>query len=927
MGCTNSMRRGSKLAQAIGAALGLAAMMPALAQVAEFDVPEQDAVTAIPEFARQANLQIVAPAAKLKGIKTHTVHGAIDARAALRRLLQGTGIAVASDDGHIISLRLSDAPGVSKALAASSDAAGPGEPRIGEPALASGSQLEEVVVTATRRAENLQNVPIAITALTDTTLRQLNVQTLDDFVKYLPNVSTAGVGPGQSEVYLRGLSTTHQGNQVAGGTGAFPNVAIYLDDQSAQLPGRNLDIYAADLERIEILEGPQGTLYGAGAQAGAIRYITNKPKLDVTEGYATASYSTTAHGDPNSSAQGVINLPLIPGTLAVRAVIYDDSRGGYIHNIPGTFTRSPSDAGIVDYFNGVVPPGSQSLSNNNLVGNAFNPVTYQGVRASALYKFDDDWSATLQQSYQTMEADGVFAYNPALGDLNVQQYNPSTDKDRFEDTAWTVNGRIGALKAVYTGGYLVRNVDEISDYTAYSRGPFAAYYQCTGPSLPNNTVPANTCYSPSATWHNVERNTHQSHELRLSTPDEQRLRAIGGIFWEDYKIETSQNFLYGDQQAGFSSFGPAPGVPAFDPNPRPTGTVFFSDITRGYEQKAIFGELAFDILPKSLTLTVGTRFFRFDNFDRGQSDSEYGCRNVNPCTAQTGGIFSLFNESQSNSGHKSKVNLSWKPIDGVLLYGTYSEGFRPGGFNQGAGLIPPTSPLYGKFSEPSFYDSDDLKNYEIGWKTLWFARRLQINGAIYDEEWSNVQLQIYDPALYGNAGFTVNGPNYRVRGIEGDVVFRVTDQLTLYSSFAWNRTQQVNEPSLLGSTGVISLFPTKGIGSPLANAPPFQGNIRARYEVPFNDYTFHVQAAAQHTDHSFANVITQGALQPPDYELAPYTTYDASAGVAKGPWEAEFFGQNLTDTRAQLFISSASYVTLTTVNRPRILGIRLSYKF
>jgi outer membrane receptor protein involved in Fe transport len=925
MGCKNLIRQPHTLAQAIAAILGMTAMTPALAQAAQFDVPEQDAVTAIPEFARQAHLQIIAPADKLKGIKTHTVHGSIDARAALRQLLDGTGITIASDDGHIISLRLGQSASTPPP-ATSSDNDGPAAgQRSAEPAQATGGQLEEVVVTATRRTENLQDVPIALTALTGATLRQLNVQTLDDFVKYLPNVSTAGVGPGQSEVYMRGLSTTHQGNQVAGGTGAFPNVAVYLDDQSAQLPGRNLDIYAADLERIEVLEGPQGTLYGAGAQAGAVRYITNKPKLDVTEGGATASYSTTAHGDPSSAVQAVLNLPLIPNMLAVRAVIYDDSRGGYIHNIPGTFTRSPTDEGIAYYFGGVVPPGSASLSNASLVSNAFNPVLYKGARLSALFRFDDDWNLLLQQSYQSMEADGVFAYNPVLGDLNVQQYNPSTDLDKFEDTAWTLNGRVGPLKVVYTGGYLVRNVNEVSDYTAYSRGPFAAYYQCNGPQFTPGTTA--TCYSPSATWHNVERNTHQSHELRLSTPDDARLRAIGGIFWEDYKIQTSQNFLYGDEQAGFAPFSPSvPGVPVFDPSVRLPGTVFLSDITRGYRQKAAFGELAFDIVPKSLTLSVGTRFFHFDNFDAGQSDSAFGCRNIDPCAPPAGG-FVPFHENQANSGHKSKVNLSWKPVDGVLLYGTYSEGFRPGGFNQSVGLIPITSPLYGKFSAPSFYDSDDLKNYEIGWKTLSFDRHLQFNGAIYDEEWSKVQLQIYDPNLYGNTGFTVNGPNYRVRGIEGDVVFRVTDQLTLNSSFAWNRSQQVNEPSLKGSSGVIALFPTKGIGSPLANAPPFQGNIRARYEIPFDDYTWHVQAGAQHTDHSIADVVTQGTLGPPDYDLAPYTTYDAAAGVAKDAWEVEFFGQNLTDTRAQLFITSNSYVQLTTVNRPRVMGLRFSYKF
>ena len=217
----------------------------------------------------------------------------------------------------------------------------------------------------------------------------------------------------------------------------------------------------------------------------------------MTEGGADANYSTTAHGDPSSAVQAFLNLPLIQDKLAVRAVIYDDQRGGYIHNVPGTFTRSPSDIGISYYFNGVVPPGSSSLSNSAFVNHASNPVTYKGARASVLYQISDDWQALVEQSYQSLEADGVFAYDPTLGDLNVQQYNPDTDKDKFENTAWTLNGRVGPVKLVYTGGYLVRNVDEVSDYTAYSRGPFAAYYQCNGPQFtPGATA---MCYSPSAT--------------------------------------------------------------------------------------------------------------------------------------------------------------------------------------------------------------------------------------------------------------------------------------------------------------------------------------------------------------------------------------------------------------------------------------------
>jgi len=157
--------------------------------------------------------------------------------------------------------------------------------------------LSEIVVTAQRRVENIQNVPITIQALTSETLAELHVVNLDEFIKYLPNVTQATNGPAQGDIFIRGLSIGGGGGQGGGTTGAFPGVATYLDEQSGQLPGRNLDVYAADLERIEVLEGPQGTLFGGGALSGVLRYITNKPKLNVTEASVDAGYGTTAHGD------------------------------------------------------------------------------------------------------------------------------------------------------------------------------------------------------------------------------------------------------------------------------------------------------------------------------------------------------------------------------------------------------------------------------------------------------------------------------------------------------------------------------------------------------------------------------------------------------------------------------------------------------
>src|SRR5215469_5775166 len=199
--------------------------------------------------------------------------------------------------------------------------------------------IQEVVVTAQRREQSIQDVPITVQALTAETIKQLNVVNLDDFIRFMPNVTQATNGPGQGDIIMRGISVGGGGGQGGGTTGAIPAVAIYIDEQSGQMPGRNLDIYAADLERIEVLEGPQGTLFGGGALSGVLRYITNKPKLNITEGKFDASYGVTAHGDPNSAITGVINLPIISDTLAIRAVFYNDRRGGYIDNLPSTFTR------------------------------------------------------------------------------------------------------------------------------------------------------------------------------------------------------------------------------------------------------------------------------------------------------------------------------------------------------------------------------------------------------------------------------------------------------------------------------------------------------------------------------------------------------------------------------------------------------------
>jgi iron complex outermembrane receptor protein len=834
----------------------------------------------------------------------------------------------------------------------------------------SSDSIQEITVTAQRRTENMQDVPIQIQALTGDTLKQLSVETFDDFVKYLPNVTSASNGPGQGVIFMRGLATSTLATQGSSGIGSFPNVAVYLDDQSGQLPGRNLDVYAADIERIEVLEGPQGTLFGAGAQAGVLRYITNKPKLDVTEGNVNAGYAYTSGGDPSSNVDAMINLPLIPDTLAVRGVIYSDTRGGYINNVPGTFTRLPSDIGIhyADYPAGCgaggppcqVPPGSPSVSNSNLVANAINPVTYQGLRVSALYKFNEDWNALLMQSYQDMNSQGVFYVTPvssagqALPDLGVNLWNPAYNKDKFENTALTINGKVGDFKLTYAGSYMVRKIDQQGDYTNYARGVYADYYQCVGPSQTGTGV--GKCYSPSATWLETDTATHDSQELRMSTPDDWRLRGIAGLFWEDYKIAENIDWMYKTLPACtatldvgcLTDIGPAPGAQVRNPNVRNDSTSFFDDITRGYTQKAIFGSADFDIIPKVLTFTAGTRYYRIDTTAVGSSVSSFGCMDDGPppCTgnAAYSNDLSANNLNITYKGFKSRGNLSWRPTEDILLYYTWSQGFRPGGFNRGSHLInhtnatidgvPPAGPVNGalySYQTPQSYAPDTLVNNEVGWKTQWFDRRLEFNGAVYQEDWKDVQVQLFQSCCYGNLSFVTNGPNYRVRGVEIESIGRVTHELTLIGSASWNSSNLTNAPFLNqpnGSPVVIPLVNGVGgsafgqTGSPLAESPPFQASLRARYEVMLGNYNAFCQIGGTHQAHSYSatgNITT--------YDQPGFSTYDASLGVGKDAWLAQLYGQNLTDTRADLFENGNQFVTAETINRPRTAGLKFSYKF
>jgi iron complex outermembrane receptor protein len=872
-------------------------------------------------------------------------------------------------------------------------------------ATATGGELQEVVVTAERRSENIQDVPITIQAITGDQLSQLAVTTFDDVLKYLPNVTFSTNGPGQGNIYMRGLSAGFAGNQSSAAIAPFPNVAVYLDEQSMTFPSRNVDVYMVDLERIEVLEGPQGTLFGGGAEAGAVRYITNKPKLNATEGNVEGSYGVTAHGDPNSAINGMLNLGLVPDTLALRLVVYNDHRGGYIDNVPSTFPRLATDNGVAAFAPGLPDGYGASANNNALVARAQNPVTYQGLRASALWQVNDAWNALLQQSYQYMDAEGLSVQFPIgsahqpLGAWEVNAFQPSWDKDRWNNTALIVNGKVGDLRAVYAGAYLSRTIDNAMDYTNYARSLGGFYYACVGGPGPGGNGHqtaglmgagrgfALTCYAPLYSWHDYVETSHLSQELRLSTPDDWRLRGLVGAFWEKFDIKDDMNFLYksipsctaanlalfnAGQQVCVGNVIPPAGTAAIDPTERNDNTAFGEDLRRGYKQTAFFTSVDFDLIPKVLTLTGGTRWYKYTESMFGtQYSTSTSCVGI-PNGTCVGSKLKAETHAADWSGFRSRGNMTWHVTPDAMAYYTFSQGFRPGAGNRKNSTEIPIdiNPVTGQptvgvdltptivyqFNKPFKYPPDTLTNNEIGWKTEWWNRRLQVNGSAYIMDWKSVQTQIYNPPVSGNTTFGIPGPDYRIKGFELQFITKLTDALTLQGSLSHNNASETNSPCIrstnpgnptpIGSCITQSFSPTDHKNEPLLNAlgavgatpafsPTIQYNLHARYDWPINQYKAFFTVGASHTGemNNEPSSFTPGAgiLNPQTtwllYKQPAYSVYDAAFGVSGGQWNVEAFGTNLGNSNASLFTSAAQFIRSEAPLRPRVLGLKIGMKF
>jgi len=802
----------------------------------------------------------------------------------------------------------------------------------GQAALAQDSGgLEEVVVTAQKRTENMQDVPISIDAIGNEKLEQLNIRNFTDYVRMLPSVATTpsiGAGAGFSAVYMRGIVTGGDGQA----TTSQPSVGTYLDEQPVTTIQGNLDLHLYDIARVEALAGPQGTLYGASSQSGTIRIITNKPEIGkFSAGYALEGNAVDDGGN-GYVAEGFVNVPL-GDRAALRLVGWKTKEAGWMDNLRGTRLYAGDVSTAADNF---------TVDNTSLAKDDYNTLDTTGARAALRIELNDTWTLTPTAQMQEQKSRGSWGDDLsdfAPGTYAVKHFREEYVKDKWYQLGLTVEGQIGSFDLTYSGNTLSRDVDASFDYSDYSywydnlytSGYFAGLFLNNAGGRPN----------PSQSFINNDAYSKQSHELRLSTDQSKRLRGMLGLFYQKQEHDFEQ------------PFGNIPGLAdsMLMNRDAPNGTkypgvIYLNSLDRVDTDKAVFGQIAYD-LTDSLELTVGARFFEPEVTVNGFFGYGLG---FSPARAPTGaepgalanggsGAFSPMGQGWSRNGEyrcksqaaykdapcqnvaKSiseserigRVNLRWKASEDAMFYATWSEGYRPGGINR--------NPFAGD------YISDFLTNYELGWKTTWLDNRLQFNGALFMQSWDDFQI-----GFQGANGITqvANGPSAEVNGIETQVQWLPADNLLISATGAFYDSELKDDYSNFDAAGnVVSVNAPKGTALPIT--PKFKGNVVARYGFNVGDFDAHVQGSVAHAGKAASRLALDANAIIGDIEAN--TTLDFSAGIARDSYTLEFFVQNLSNEDAALYKTSQCAESVCGVQpygvrpQPRTFGLKFSQKF
>jgi iron complex outermembrane receptor protein len=761
---------------------------------------------------------------------------------------------------------------------------------------------EEIVVTAQKRTENLQDVPISIQALGAAKLEAHQVVSFDDYAKLLPSVSFQSYGPGQSQIYFRGVSSGANAN--GSHSGPQPTSAIYVDEVPLTTIGGAPDLHVYDIARVEALSGPQGTLYGASSLSGTLRLITQRPDPSGIDYGFDVTGTSFAKGANSSGGtfEGFFNLPL-GMNVALRASGFYERDGGYISNIAAMRTYQ-----VYDKNDDLVP---FTVNNAPFVKKNFNDTETYGGRAALGIDLDENWTVTPSIIYQHQKSHGTYLFDPTVGDLQVEDYTPEEGTDEWYQAALTIHGKIGNWDLTYAGGYFGRDVDLLQDYSDYTVA-YDAYY----PSYASFLDALGNNIDPTQTYRGHDVYTKFSNELRISSPSTERFRVTAGLFFERQTDHINADYIV----PGLAD------IPGGYTVPKCGDDIFCTRVNRVDRDYAGFIDMSFDILP-NLTLNGGVRYFKTRNSLSGFSgfastvDDPDTCAPVSssselPCL--------LFDKTVTETGETHKVNLTWKINPDAMVYATYSTGFRPGGINRRVGVNP--------------YKADTLDNYEIGMKTEWLDHMLTINMAGFIENWKDLQ---YGLASAGSVGVisTYNAGSAHIVGVEGDFNLRLGD-LTLSGTATYVDAKLSSPFCAIGSDGnpvcvASAQNPGGGIaapvGTPLPIQPKFKGSVTARYGFDLGSARAYVQGVVNHQSG------TRSYLT--DFEASllgstkGFTTVDFSLGADLGQWNVELFVQNAFDSRGILSLNTVCVPTICGAYarsypiKPRLLGLKVGYHY
>jgi len=753
----------------------------------------------------------------------------------------------------------------------------------------------EIIVTAQKREESLQDVPISIQALGSALLDQQQVSSFDDYAKLLPSVSYQSFGPGQSQIFFRGVTSGGDGQR----NGSQPTSSLYIDEIPVTTIAGSVDIHIYDIARVEALSGPQGTLFGSSSLSGTLRIITNKPDTSGFAGGIDLQGNKFGKGGFGGSGEGFVNIPLTD-RIAFRASGFYQRDGGFIDNVPGTRTYTLGDTD---------PTTNLTVNNARLVENDFNDVETFGGRAALGIELDDNWTVTPAIIAQHQRARGAFLFDPRLGDLRVTDFTPSRNVDKWYQAALTIQGKLSDWDVTYAGGYFDRRVDSMADYSEYT----VAYDSLAGSYYTNFPTASGGFLDPTQAFHGNDAYTKQTHELRVASPSDARFRIVAGLFFQRQTDRITADYII----PGLA------GVPNSIAVPKAGDDIF---ATRGFRvdrDYAAFGEASFDIVP-DVTLTAGLRGYIYNNTIQGFSgfasnitqldaNGQPLCIPVNDPNR----VCDNFRKRAVDAGETHRINVTWRVDPDHLVYATYSTGFRPGGNNRRPGINP--------------YVADELINYEVGFKTSWLDRRLRINAAAFIEEWKNLQ---YGLSPLGSAGVinVYNAGNARIKGVEADVNWQI-GSLNLSGAGTYIDAKLTTDFCAIGPAGnpVCIGAPAAARGISLPVQPKFKGNATARYTFNTMRSRPFIQASVLHQSGTRSYLTTNEAnlLGP----TRGFTTFDFSAGLRLSNITVEAFIQNAFDKRGQLSINTVCVPSIcgagarTYPVKPQLYGIKLGTRF